>query len=85
MKFHVYAGNINIILKNSFQMVCDPNFRNIYAPLVQNSKLLLICTRHGCNPCTKFGINQVKGSKDIERTTNWARKSGLTLTFEYVT
>ena len=38
-------------------------------PLVQNSKLLLICTRHGCNPCTKFGIDQVKGSKDIERTT----------------
>ena len=27
MKLHVYAGNINIILKNSFQMVCDPNFR----------------------------------------------------------
>ena len=22
-----------------------------------------------CNPCTKFGIDQVKGSKDIERTT----------------
>ena len=54
-------------------------------PLMQNSKLLLICTRHGCNPCTKFGIDQVKGSKDIERTTHWARKSGLTLTFEHVT
>ena len=50
--------------------------------LVQNSKLLLICTRHGCNPCTKFGIDHVKGSKDIERTTHWARKSGLTLTFD---
>ena len=37
------------------------------------------------NPCTKFGIDQVKGSKDIKRTTNWARKSGLTLTFKHVT
>ena len=37
------------------------------------------------NPCTKFGIDQVKGSKDIERTTQWAQKSGLTLTFEHVT
>ena len=54
-------------------------------PLVQNLKLLLICTRHGCNPCTKFGIDQVKGSKDIEQTTHWAQKSGLTLTFEHVT
>ena len=54
-------------------------------PLMQNSKLLLICTRHGCNPCTKFGIDQVKGSKDIEQTTHWARKSDLTLTFEHVT
>ena len=54
-------------------------------PLVQNLKLLLICTKHGCNPCTKFGIDQVKGSKDIKRTTQWAEKSGLTLTFEHVT
>ena len=37
------------------------------------------------NPYTKFGIDQVKGSKDIERTTQWAEKSGLTLTFEHVT
>ena len=37
------------------------------------------------NPCTKFGINQVKGSKDIEQTRQWAEKSGLTLTFEHVT
>ena len=37
------------------------------------------------NPCTKFGIDQVKGSKNIERTTQWAEKSGLTLTFEHVT
>ena len=29
------------------------------------------------NSCTKFGIDQVKGSKDIERTTQWAEKSGL--------
>ena len=54
-------------------------------PLVQNSKLLLIYTRHGFKTCTKFGIDQVKGSKYIERTTDWARKSGLTLTFEHVT
>ena len=27
----------------------------------------------------------MKGSKDIERTTQWAQKSGLTLTFEHVT
>ena len=26
------------------------------------------------NPCTKFGIDQVKGSKDIERTTHWAQE-----------
>ena len=37
------------------------------------------------NPCTKFGIDQVKWSKDIEWTTQWAEKSSLTLTFEYVT
>ena len=37
------------------------------------------------NPCTKFGIDQVKESKDIERTTQWAKKSDLTLTFEHVT
>ena len=36
------------------------------------------------NPCTKFCIDQVKGSKDIERTTHWAEKSGLTLTFKHV-
>ena len=39
----------------------------------------------GHNPCTKFGIDQVKESKDIERKTQWAQKSGLTLTFEHVT
>ena len=37
------------------------------------------------NPCTKFDIDQVKGSKDIEQTTQWAEMSGLTLTFEHVT
>ena len=37
------------------------------------------------NPYTKFGIDQVKGSKDIERTTQWDEKSGLTLAFEHVT
>ena len=37
------------------------------------------------NFCTKFGIDQVKGSKDIDRTTQWSDKSGLTLTFEHVT
>ena len=37
------------------------------------------------NPCTKFGIDQVKGSNDIERTRQWAQKSGLTMTFEQVT
>ena len=35
------------------------------------------------NPCTKFGIDQVKWSKDIERKTPLAEKSGLTL--EHVT
>ena len=34
---------------------------------------------------TKFGIDQVKWSRDIERTTPWAEKSGLTLTFGHVT
>ena len=37
------------------------------------------------NPCTKFGIDQVKVSKDIERTTLWDEKSCLTLTFKHVT
>ena len=36
------------------------------------------------NPCTKLGIYQVKGSKDIERTTQWVEKNGLTLTFKHV-
>ena len=39
----------------------------------------------GRNPCTKFGIDQINGPKDIEQTTQWAEKSGLTLTFEHVT
>ena len=30
------------------------------------------------NPCTKNGIDQVNRSKDIERTTYWTWKSGLT-------
>ena len=55
------------------------------SPLVQNTKLLLICTRHGRNPRTKFGIDQVKKSKDIEQTTQWAEKSVLTLTFLHLT
>ena len=38
----------------------------------------------GRNPCAKFGIDQVKRSKDIERTTQWAEKRGLTLTVEHV-
>ena len=37
------------------------------------------------NPCTKFGIDQMKGSKDIEWTTQWAEKSGFNLTFKHVT
>ena len=37
------------------------------------------------NPCTKFGIDQVKGSKYIKQTKQWAEKRGLTLTFEHVT
>ena len=52
-------------------------FKKIYAPLVQNTKSLLICTKHGRYPCTKFGIDQVKGSKDIKQTTQLAEKSGL--------
>ena len=39
----------------------------------------------GRNPCTKFDIDQLKWSKDTEQTTQWAEKSGLTLTFEQVT
>ena len=39
----------------------------------------------GRNPCTKFGIDQVKGSKDIEETTHWAQNNGLTVNFENVT
>ena len=37
------------------------------------------------NPCTKFGIDQVKGSKNIERKIQWAEKSDLTLTFDHLT
>ena len=36
-------------------------------------------------PFTKFGIDQVRGSKDIEQRTQWACKSGLILTFEHLT
>ena len=52
-----------------------------YVTLKNNRNHLLI---EG-NPCTKFGIDQVKVSKDIEQTTQWAEKSksGLTLTFEH--
>ena len=39
----------------------------------------------GRNFCTKFGIEQVKGSKDIEWTIQWTQKSDLILTFEHVT
>ena len=60
-------------LKKQINKKC---FRNTYAPpLVQNSKL----------PCTKFGIDQMKWSQDSERTTLWAEKSYLTLTFKHVT
>ena len=45
-------------------------FRNIYAPMVQNST------------CTK---QVTKESKDIERTTQWAEKNDFTLTYEHVT
>ena len=53
--------------------------RNIYALLVQNSKLpLLKCTRNGspmpctythdgCNPCTKFGIDQLVSKEWFDR------------------
>ena len=46
--------------------------------------------KHICPLGAKFKITtnmykEVKGSKDIEQTTHWARKSGLILTFEHVT
>ena len=37
----------------------------------------------GRNPCTMFGIDQVKRSKDIELTTHWAEKSGLSLSLTF--
>ena len=40
--------------------------------LAVKSALTLTFEHHlliGCNPCTKFGIDQVKGSKEIEWTT----------------
>ena len=37
------------------------------------------------NPCTEFGIDQVKESNDVERKIQWTEKSGLTLTYEHVT
>ena len=74
-----------LLIKFCAYTISTRNVSETYMPpLVQNSNLLLICTRHGCNPCTKSGIDQMKGSKDIERTTQWAEKSGLTLTFEHV-
>ena len=60
-------------------------FRNIYAPLSAKFKITTYMYKAWLQPCTKFGIDQVKGSKDIEQTAHWARKSGLTLTFEHVT
>ena len=58
-------------------------FRNIYAPLGAKFKITSYMYNHLLiegNPCTMFGIDQVKDSKDIEWTTQWAEKSGLTLT-----
>ena len=53
---------------------------NMWSLKINRDHLLI-----GRNPCTKFGIDQVKGSKDIDRTKLWAQKSGLILTFEHVT
>ena len=40
---------------------------------------------HWGQPLYQVGIDQVKGSKDIKLTTQWVEKSGLTLTFKYLT
>ena len=60
----MFLSNIQITLSNhpTLYRTCD---------LGINSDHLLI---EG-NPCTKFGIDHVKGSKDIDRTTQWAEKS----------
>ena len=60
-------------------------FRNTCAPLGAKYKITTYMYKAWAQPRTKFGIDQVKGSKDIEETTQWAEKSGLTLTFERVT
>ena len=39
----------------------------------------------GATPAPSLVLIKWRGSKDIEWTTHWARKSGLTLTFEHVT
>ena len=51
-------------------------FRNIYAPMVQNS---------GLSSLLKKKLVLSKGLKYVKWTTHWAQKSGLTLTFEHVT
>ena len=51
-------------------------FRNIYAPMVQNS---------GLSSLLKKKLVLSKGLKYVKWTTHWAQKSGLTLSFEHVT
>ena len=42
-------------------------FRNIYAPLDAKFKITTYMYKAWLQPSNKFGIDQVKGSKDIER------------------
>ena len=59
--------------------------KHICPPWCKIQNYYLYVQGMGATKETKFGIDQVKGSKDIEWTTQWAEKSGLTLTFEHVT
>ena len=54
-------------LKTGLKRVLWPWPLNIWSLKIKRDHLLI-----GCNPCTKFGIDQVKGSKDIERRTHLA-------------
>ena len=54
--------------------------QHVYPPWCKIQNYYLYVQSKGYKPCTKFSIDQLRGQK-----TQWAVKSGLTLTFKHVT
>ena len=54
-------------------------FQKYICPLGAKFKTTTYMNKAWVHPCTKFGIDQVKGSKDIEWTTHLARKEWFDL------